>query len=107
MEEIVVAHQEDVYLTDIDLFDQHLVVSERFNGLPRRCVIELKTMARHHIQMPEVYDISSAWNPNATSTAYRFTYTSPTPKCPLRYETEYEVSDSLFSGVQLRSPRNS
>ena len=87
-EEIVVAHQEDVYLTDIDLFDQHLVVSERFNGLPRRCVIELKTMARHHIQMPEeVYDISSAWNPNATSTAYRFTYTSPTtPRSVLHYD---------------------
>ena len=46
-EEIVVAHQEDVYLTDIDL-DQHLLVSERFNGLPRRCVIELNHGTSSH-----------------------------------------------------------
>lgn len=96
-EVVVVPHQKEVYLTDIDLFDQHLVVSERFNGLPRRCVIDLRSMDQHHIDMPEeVYDVGEAWNPVANTTTFRFTYTSPTtPRSVLQYDMETTVRKVL------------
>ena len=54
----LIAHRDDVMLEDVDLFSDHLVLSERVDALPRLRVLPLAKGAKaDEIEMPEaIYD---------------------------------------------------
>lgn len=86
-----IAHREDVLIEDIDVFAEHLVVWERFDGLPRVRVIPLEPMpvsagnddapapGEHLIEFPDpTYSVWADANSEFHSTTLRFGYTSLT-----------------------------
>jgi len=83
-----VAHNPSVKLDDFDLFTTHTVISERENGLTHLRVIDDQAKTSHRIATPEpVYEISLENNPEAATTAIRFTYQSlVTPRSTVSYD---------------------
>lgn len=51
--ETVIAHRSDVLLEDIDLFNDYLVLSERFEGITRINIINQKTGNWHYVPFAE------------------------------------------------------
>jgi oligopeptidase B len=84
----LVPHNPAVKIDDFDLFTTHTVLSEREDGLTHLRVIDDKTHASHRISTPEpVYEISLENNPEAATTAIRFTYQSlVTPRSVVSYD---------------------
>jgi oligopeptidase B len=73
----VVPHRPAVTLTNVQLFRDFAVLSERENGLPHLAVRELATGKTHRIRLPEpVYTVASLGNPEFDSGTFRFRYTS-------------------------------
>jgi oligopeptidase B len=86
-----IAHREDVLIEDLDVFAEHLVVWERFDGLPRVRVIPLEPMpasagiegepapGEHLIEFPDpTYSVWCDSNPEFETTTLRLGYTSLT-----------------------------
>jgi oligopeptidase B len=77
----VVAHDPDVRLDDVDAFADHLVLSERTEGLERLRVLPLAgdgTVGEGHVVATEE-SVASIWmasNPEFDSPSFRFGYTS-------------------------------
>lgn len=72
-----IPHRKDVMLQRVDAFDQHLVLSERENGLPRLRIRSLKTGTDHYVTFDEpAYAVFAAENPEFKTNLLRFTYTS-------------------------------
>jgi oligopeptidase B len=75
--EEVVPHRDDVRLQGVDAFAEHLVLSERADGLERLRVLTLDDRSERLIAMPD--DVYSAWvgvNPEFESGTLRYGYTS-------------------------------
>ncbi|MEO0406451.1 MAG: S9 family peptidase [Cyanobacteria bacterium P01_A01_bin.135] len=78
----VIPHREDVMLSDIDVFRDHLVIYERENGLPTIRVRQLANGDQRggderQIEFPEpAYTASGGTMPEFDTTILRFTYTS-------------------------------
>ncbi len=73
----VVAHRADVRLEDFDAFVDHLVLSERAEGLERIVVRRLADDDTHVIEMPDpVYSAGVGANPEFDIRTLRFEYTS-------------------------------
>lgn len=73
----IVAHRLAVKLDDIDLFANHLVVSELENGLQEIRVIDLKTNKSHRVKFPEpVYTAFVSTNKEFDTRSLRFGYQS-------------------------------
>ncbi len=73
----VVPHRADVRLEDVDAFAEHLVLSERADGLERIVVRRLADDDTHVIAMPDpVYSAGVGANPEFEITTLRFEYTS-------------------------------
>jgi oligopeptidase B len=78
----VLPHRSDVRLADVDAFADHLVLSERVDGLEQLRVVPVVAggadPARAHvIEMPEeVYSVWLGANPDFETTAIRYCYTS-------------------------------
>ncbi len=73
----VVAHRADVRLEDFDAFVDHLVLSERTEGLERIVVRRLADNDTHVIEMPDpVYSAGVGANPEFDIRTLRFEYTS-------------------------------
>ncbi len=73
----VVAHRADVRLEDFDAFADHLVLSERTEGLERIVVRRLADDDTHVIEMPDpVYSAGVGANPEFDIRSLRFEYTS-------------------------------
>ncbi len=73
----VVAHRADVRLEDFDAFVDHLVLSERTEGLERIVVRRLADDDTHVIEMPDpVYSAGVGANPEFDIRTLRFEYTS-------------------------------
>jgi oligopeptidase B len=75
--EEVMPHREGVRLQDVDAFADHLVLSERAEGLEQLRVLSLTDGTQRLVAMPD--DVYSAWvggNPEFDTTTLRYGYTS-------------------------------
>jgi oligopeptidase B len=73
----IIAHRPEVKIDDIDLFANHLVVTEFENGLQQLRVVDLKTNKSHRLEFPEpVYTASVGVNPEFNTRTLRFAYQS-------------------------------
>jgi oligopeptidase B len=73
----IIAHRPEVKLDDLDLFSNHLVVTELENGLQQLRVVDLKNNKSHRITFPEpVYTASLSNNPEFNTRTLRFAYQS-------------------------------
>ncbi len=73
----IVAHREDVYLDGFDLFDEHLVLEERKDGLVGFRVCDHD--GRMHFEVPFADPAYAAWpgaNPEPSEGSFRFHYSS-------------------------------
>ena len=88
--ETVIPHREDIMLSDVSAFTDHLVISERTKGLPTVRVQKLSTSAETALDFPEpTYAIFDGNNPEFNSTKWRFIYTSMiTPSSVFDYDME-------------------
>ena len=72
-----IAHNPAVKVNGLTFFANHLVVSERENGLSYLRVIDMKTQASHRIATDEPdYALGLSTNPEFNTTLVRFTYQS-------------------------------
>ncbi len=77
--ETYIPHRPDVKIDDVDLFEGHMVVYERVNGLKTMRVISLVTGESKQVEFPEeVYTYAQGSNPVFDSGTLRFHYTSLT-----------------------------
>ncbi len=86
----VIAHQEDVMLSGVSLFANHLVIYERKGGLETARVQNLPTGKEHNITFPEpTYSFFEGNNPEFNTKTLRFHYTSLiTPQSVFDYDME-------------------
>jgi len=86
----VIPHREDVMLSDISAFTNHLVIYERKGGLPIARVQKLSSGEENYITFPEpTYAISEGNNAEFNTTTLRFNYTSLiTPLSVFDYDME-------------------
>lgn len=75
----VIAHRSNVLLEEIEIFKDHLVVSERKDGLTQLRVIKWKDNSEHYIEFNDpTYSVSAFANPEFDTKELRFNYTSLT-----------------------------
>ena len=81
-----IAHRPEVLLEDFQIFENHLVIDERENGLNRFRIIE-NSGNEHYIEFgEEAYSASLGNNPEFETTEIRYNYTSlTTPNSVLEY----------------------
>ena len=73
----IIAHRPAVLLTGFSVFKDHLVLSERNNGLVELRVISQKDKSEHYIKFDEtVYDAAVNVNPDFNTNLLRFSYES-------------------------------
>jgi oligopeptidase B len=73
----VIAHRPDVYLSDITIFKDYLVISELKEGLTNVRIINQKDKSEHYLQFDEpAYLASVGVNPDFNTNTLRFNYTS-------------------------------
>ena len=91
----VIPHRADVLLEGIDLFRDHLVLSERKNGLTQLRVINGKTHEDHYLHFDEpAYVAAATVNPEFDTKVLRYTYTSmTTPVSTYDYNMDTKQSE--------------
>lgn len=73
----IITHREDVMLSGVSLFANHLVIYERKGGLETARVQNLSTGEENSINFPEAtYEFSEGYNPEFNTHILRFNYTS-------------------------------
>ncbi len=112
----VIPHRENVLLEGIDIFKNHLVVSERETGLVQLRIMDWNSDKEHYIEFDEpAYVAWSTSNPEIDTEILRFGYTSlTTPKTIYDYNMttktrklmkQDEVLDDDFSPDNYVSER--
>lgn len=112
----VIAHRDDVYLEDIDIFKNYLVVTERKNGLIELRVMQWTDMSEHYIEFNDpAYTAYTFSNPEFDTDILRFGYTSlTTPQTTYDYDMtskekellkQQEVLGGTFSPENYTSER--
>ena len=82
----VLAHQEQIRLEEIDIFNEYLVVTQRYNGLSQIRIIRWDGSAEHYLPFDnETYMASTGLNLDFDTEILRYTYNSMT--------TPYSVID--------------
>jgi oligopeptidase B len=72
-----IAHDPAVKIDSFEVFANHAAVAERFEGLQRIRILDLKDKASHLINVPEpAYEISIGENPEFNTKVLRFEYQS-------------------------------
>jgi oligopeptidase B len=75
--EEVVSGREDTLISDIEVFDDYIVLEERFDGLPRIRIIERTSSAEHLLPFPdEVYTTWLHSNPEVNTAKLKYGYGS-------------------------------
>lgn len=75
--QVLIPHREDVMLSGVSAFADHLVIYERQAGLPTIRVQQLSTGNEYQIDFPEpAYAVFEGNNPEFNSAILRFNYTS-------------------------------
>jgi oligopeptidase B len=73
----VIPNRPDVYLADFTIFKNHLVISERKEGLMNIRIINQKDKSEHYMKFDEpAYLASVSVNPDFNTNVLRFNYTS-------------------------------
>ena len=103
--EEVVPHREAVKLDSVSAFRNHLVISEREDGLQKIRVRNLITDEAHAVDFPEpVYTVQQGGNPEFNTNTLRFNYASlVTPMSVFDYEMdartrELKKQDEVLGG---------
>lgn len=93
----VVPHRPDVMLSGVTLFANHLVRSERRNGLPQLVITDLRTRASHSLAFPEpVYSAGLSQNAEWNTSTLRYAYQSfITPGSIFDYDMDQRASTLL------------
>ncbi|MGB3777375.1 MAG: S9 family peptidase [Tunicatimonas sp.] len=77
--EEMIPHREDVFLDDMEVFDNYLVLTEKTDALPKLRIINRQTNNEHYIQFDEpAYLLASAENPELDTETLRYGYMSLT-----------------------------
>ncbi len=84
----IIAHNENVFLEDIEIFENYLVISQKEKGLDLIKVREWKTQKEHFIPMDEpTYTLGVGFNPEFKTQKLRFSYASlTTPGTTYEYD---------------------
>ncbi len=84
----VIPHRPEVLLSAVNVFADHLVLEERFNGLDRIVVFDPSSKQRTEIAFTEpTYDLAGSANPEYDAKTFRFLYQSfTTPKSIFEYD---------------------
>ena len=73
----IIPHRDSVKIDALEAFRNHLVISERENGLKKLRISNMTDGEVHYIDFPEpVYTFSGGWNPDFSSKLLRFNYAS-------------------------------
>ena len=101
----MIPHREAVKLDGVSAFQNHLVISEREEGLQKIRVRNLTTGEEHTVDFPEpVYTVRQGRNPEFNTTTLRFNYASlVTPMSVFDYEMdartrELKKQDEVLGG---------
>ncbi len=91
----LIPHREDVMLTGVDAFADHLVIRERVGGLPQLRVRRLSTGEEHHVTFPErAYTVEIEGNREFDVAELRFRYSSLiTPDSVFDYDMNTRVRE--------------
>lgn len=83
----VIPHRTDGLIEDVDAFRDHLVLTERKNGLLQLRVRNMKDASEHFIEVPETtYYVTVGATPEYNTDVLRFNYSSPiTPNSVFDY----------------------
>ena len=83
-----ISHRQDVLLEDIDLFNNHLVITERKTGLRRIEIRPWKGGNSHYIEFEdEAYSLYSSTNLETNTNKFRYSYSSmTTPNSVIEYD---------------------
>jgi oligopeptidase B len=84
----VIPHRKDVLLEDVEVFNDFLVLGERFDGLTHLKIIPQDGSEPHHLDFGEpTWSAWSAYNPQMDSQILRFGYSSlTTPRSTFAYD---------------------
>lgn len=73
----IIPHREDIMLSGVSVFADHLIIFERKAGLPTVRVQKLSTGEEHELSFPEpTYSVYEGNNPEFNTTTWRFNYSS-------------------------------
>jgi len=91
----VIVHRKDVFLETLEVFENHLVLQERKEGLIELRVINQTTKQEHYIDFGEpAYDAYIGANPEFNTNTLRFIYTSlTTPNSTFDYNLDTQLKD--------------
>lgn len=86
----LIAHREDVLIESFAVFEQHLVTTERKNGLNQLHITRMDDQSDHYIQTGEpTYSCAIDNNPEFKTQTLRYSFTSPkTPTTIIDYDME-------------------
>jgi oligopeptidase B len=93
----VIAHREDVLLSDIEVFTNHMVISERKDGLRQLRVIDQRSGKEHYMNFGEaIYSAFATTNPSFDTNILRYGFSSmKTPYSTLDYNMDMRESTLL------------
>ena len=91
----VIEHRPEVYLESMEVFKNHLVIQEIFQGLSQIRIINQQTKEEHYLNFGEpTYDANIGLNPSFNTSVLRFSYTSlTTPNSTFDYDMETRVKE--------------
>ena len=97
----VMAHRDDVLLSEIDVFENHLVISERKEGLRQLRIIDQQSGGEHYMDFGEdVYAAYTLTNLNFDTNILRYGFTSlKTPFSTIDYNMDTRESTLLKQTV--------
>ncbi|MEJ7767861.1 MAG: S9 family peptidase, partial [Chitinophagaceae bacterium] len=93
----MIGHREDVLLQAADPFLNHLVITERKNGLVHFHIRNVQNGTSHYLEFPQpAYSASFGANPEYKTSNLRFNYTSlTTPATTYDYDMETRVKNMM------------
>ncbi len=98
----MIAHRQEVLLEDVDLFKDHLVISERREGLTHLRIRRLSTGVEHEIQFHDpAYVAYSGTNPEWDTHRFRYGYTSLTTPSSVYEHDLNTLTDTLLKQQEV------
>ena len=93
----VISHRKDVMVSGIDVFADHLVISERRDGLRQIRVIDQRSGNEYYLDFGEaVYSAYPSVNPSFNTNVLRYQFSSLiTPRSTFDYDMDMKVSTLL------------
>ncbi|MGL4631145.1 MAG: S9 family peptidase [Leadbetterella sp.] len=97
---VLIPHRTDVFIEDIEVFKNHLVVTERKEGLINIRIIDQKTKKEHYLEFNDpAYDAYLGSNPEFDTNKIRFVYSSFTTPSST-YDYDMNTKDKVLKKQQ-------